>query len=289
MIRKLVLGLTVVAVSLGIWVTIRAQNMGGMITCDATTILLLYIAEHDYGFASADLDVSTFEKGQYAPLFDAMMAMGDDMTAPDAAPEMGMAEAMPEGGAVNTLATAAIPGEPAECAALRAELEAFFAGVFGLAVDTSAGMPLVDTASLPAWQNMPLVNAITGETFTLASYNGKTVYVEPFATWCTNCRAQLRTVNTVIPQVSEDVVFVAISVETQLNAQDLQNYAASNGFNMVFAVATPELLAEWVNAFGRTVLNPPATPHFIVYPDGTFSALQTGTKSSGDLLAFLGL
>ena len=31
----------------------------------------------------------------------------------------------------------------------------------------------------------------TDQTFTLADFAGKTVYVEPMATWCTNCRQQL--------------------------------------------------------------------------------------------------
>ena len=42
----------------------------------------------------------------------------------------------------------------------------------------------------PDWTNLPLVNARTGDTFTLADFAGKTVFIEPMATWCPNCRAQ---------------------------------------------------------------------------------------------------
>lgn len=38
------------------------------------------------------------------------------------------------------------------------------------------------------WRTLPLTDARTGDTFTLA---GQTVYVEPMATWCVNCRQQL--------------------------------------------------------------------------------------------------
>jgi hypothetical protein len=52
------------------------------IICDSTTILLLYIVKYDYGYHST-MDVSVFEKGQYAPLFEAMMMEemdeGDDI------------------------------------------------------------------------------------------------------------------------------------------------------------------------------------------------------------------
>lgn len=51
-------------------------------TCDSTTIMLLFVAEHEYGYEPM-MDVSTFEKGQYAPLFEAMMMMDDDMMEED--------------------------------------------------------------------------------------------------------------------------------------------------------------------------------------------------------------
>jgi hypothetical protein len=35
----------------------------------------------------------------------------------------------------------------------------------------------------PEWTKLPLTNAHTGETFTLANFAGKTVYIEPMATW----------------------------------------------------------------------------------------------------------
>ncbi|KPK07150.1 MAG: hypothetical protein AMJ56_13680, partial [Anaerolineae bacterium SG8_19] len=43
-------------------------------------------------------------------------------------------------------------------------------------------------ADRPAWQQLTLTNARTGETFTLADFGGQTVFVEPMATWCSNCR-----------------------------------------------------------------------------------------------------
>src|SRR5690349_17803814 len=66
----------------------------------------------------------------------------------------------------------------------------------------------------PDWLNLTLVNARTGETFTLADFAGKTVYVEPMATWCTNCRRQMQTIIDLRNQLQrEDIVFVGISVE----------------------------------------------------------------------------
>ncbi len=139
---------------------------------------------------------------------------------------------------------------------------------------------------LPAWAALSLTDAHTGEPFTLADFAGKTVFVEPMATWCTNCRAQLNNVKDAKAQLgNSDVVFVALSVETTLEAAVLAAYADEHGFDWVFAVATPDLLQQLAGDFGQTIANPPATPHFIISPDGTVSELTTGIESAEAILA----
>lgn len=140
-------------------------------------------------------------------------------------------------------------------------------------------------ASLPTWQTLSLTNARTGETFTFADFAGKTVFVEPMATWCTNCRQQLGNVRSVYSQLdASQYVFVGLSVETNISASDLAQYADDNDFDWLFAVITPELLGELSAAFGRTITNPPSTPHFIIRPNGTTTDLTTGIESSEQIL-----
>lgn len=141
-------------------------------------------------------------------------------------------------------------------------------------------------ADLPAWQKLPLVNARTGETFTLADFSGKAVFVETMATWCSNCRRQLTNVREAIGQVAGDqAVFVALSVETNMDAATLAAYANDEGFDWLFAVATPELLTELAGQFGQSITNPPSTPHFVIRPDGSVTELTTGIKSTADVVA----
>lgn len=148
--------------------------------------------------------------------------------------------------------------------------------------------PSEDEAERPAWHTMPLTNARTGETFTFADFEGKTVYVEPMATWCINCMNQQRTVIDVRSQLGdEDYVFLSLQIETNVTNEQLAEYADERDFGWIFAVVTPEMLTELTNTFGRTVTTPPSTPHFIIYPDGTTSALATGYHSADDLIAKL--
>ncbi|MBI5957930.1 MAG: hypothetical protein HY866_04295 [Chloroflexi bacterium] len=110
--------------------TTRAQDDMELVTCDSTLVTLLYIAEYDYGFHSM-YDVSTLDKGQYAPLFEAMMAMMEsDETMMEATPEGEMMESTPEESMMDDMTTMLMPGtiegEDQFCTDLRAELDAFF-------------------------------------------------------------------------------------------------------------------------------------------------------------------
>ena len=107
--------------------------------------------------------------------------------------------------------------------------------------------------NLPAWQTVALVNAQTGESFSLADFAGKTVYVEPMATWCGNCRQQLGNVQAAKDQLNrEDIVFVAVSVETTISNEELAKYAEAQGFDFVWAVLTAESLQAFVGQCGIT-------------------------------------
>ena len=137
----------------------------------------------------------------------------------------------------------------------------------------------------PEWLTLPLSDARTGDSFTLADFAGKTVYVEPMATWCTNCRRQLNTISEGMAQLPSDVIVVGLSVEPNLPNDVLAGYADDAGYSFLFAVATPEFIEAMVGEYGRNAANPPGTPHFIVRPDGSLSQLSTGFHSIGDIVA----
>lgn len=140
----------------------------------------------------------------------------------------------------------------------------------------------------PAWFTLPIVNAHTGETFTLADFAGKTVWVEPMATWCTNCRRQLPNVEAARTTLNSDqYVFISFSVAENVDNATLAQYADDQGWHWIFAVASEELTQGMVDTFGRTVVSPPSTPHFIIKPDGSVSEVSTGTPATDEIVAAL--
>jgi len=126
------------------------------IVCDSDLILSLYVAEHYFGFdgvmaavtssgstTMTPVDLTTLDKGQYAPLFTApIMAIPSTVMTQDqmqtAASMMTMTETdmmnqmssmMPPDtnmSGMTTLKSAAIAGEDASCSTLRSELNRFY-------------------------------------------------------------------------------------------------------------------------------------------------------------------
>lgn len=156
-------------------------------------------------------------------------------------------------------------------------------------VASDGGAPTPDAVELAAWQKLEVTDA-DGETFTLADFVGRPVFVENFATWCSNCRKQLGDTQTAAQTAGDGAVFVALSVETELDAADMADYARDNGFSDIrFAVMSPDLLGAMFDAYGNSSLNPPSTPKVAIAADGSAGKLVTGYETSQEILRALGL
>lgn len=140
-----------------------------------------------------------------------------------------------------------------------------------------------------AWLTTELTDACSGETFALADFAGKTLYIESMATWCPNCHGQLTRLQeaaaTLPEEQREEIVFVALSTEGELPREDLAAYAATNEFPFIFAVMPADMLRAMADDFGQEIAVPPAMPYLIVAPDGTVGDLHTGGSSVEELLA----
>ena len=153
--------------------------------------------------------------------------------------------------------------------------------------ETMTDDTMTDMVELAAWQQLTLTD-VDGVEFTLGDFMGKPVFVENFATWCPKCREQLGTTNEAAGTLGDDAVVIALSVETDLSADDVAEYAADNGFdNIRFAVMTPEFLAAISDAYGNSSINPPSTPHFVIDIHGAAGELDTGSKSADDIVKAL--
>jgi hypothetical protein len=138
---------------------------------------------------------------------------------------------------------------------------------------------------LALWQTLSMTDARTGETFAVSDFLGCAVYVETMATWCFNCLMQMGNIVEAMPLLDPDRhVVIAISVETDLAAEDLARYADNSDLDWIFSVASTDLLKAIVDEFGRSAIVPPATPHVIINPDGSAGELLTGLRGPEEIV-----
>jgi hypothetical protein len=146
---------------------------------------------------------------------------------------------------------------------------------------TDAGSPAIAAA----WANLPLTDARTGRTFTVADHAGKVIFVEPMAAWCSKCKAQQEIARDSVASLPE-VVYISLGVDPGESDATLAKYADRSGFGWTYAVATRDVARALADAFGPNVLNPPATPVIVIGTDGRVSLTPFGEKSAEELLEY---
>ena len=137
----------------------------------------------------------------------------------------------------------------------------------------------------PEWFDMELIDAQTGETFTMNDYAGKVVLLETMAMWCPNCIVQANEVRNLHELLGnpEDLISVSLDVDINEDAKSLGEYASGYGFDWHFAVA-PLLVARALgNLYTAQYLNPPLSPMLIIDREGNVHHLEYGLKEAETL------
>lgn len=154
---------------------------------------------------------------------------------------------------------------------------------------TPAAMPEkpVDNAMMeaPAWYSVTLTNVSSAETFTINDFKGKVVLVEAMAQWCSNCKKQQMEVLSLHEKLGmdSDLVTIALDIDPNESGEALQAYAASNGFDWIYAVSPADVSRELGNLYSAQFLNPPSTPILVIDRQGEAHPLPFGIKSADDL------
>ena len=135
------------------------------------------------------------------------------------------------------------------------------------------------------WRTVELVDARTGESFTIDSLKGKVVGIEPMAIWCSNCRVQQGEASAALDKLaSDDIVFISVDVDPNERADDLAKYSERFGFDWRFVVATPEVARSLAEAFGDQILSPPSTPFILIGKDGSVVDQHFGHRGADELV-----
>jgi thiol-disulfide isomerase/thioredoxin len=155
-------------------------------------------------------------------------------------------------------------------------------------IEPSAEPSAVGVVVDRAWATAELVDVSTGQSFRITDLvaQGKVVFVEPMAIWCTKCRAQQADAMTALAQLDRSkVVWLGLDVEPSESAEALADYGPRWGFDHTYAIAGTDVSRALVDDFGPTVISPPSTPIVVVGTDGTVTLTDYGHKSVEQLVA----
>jgi cytochrome oxidase Cu insertion factor (SCO1/SenC/PrrC family) len=132
---------------------------------------------------------------------------------------------------------------------------------------------------------MELVDAQSGETFTINDYAGKVILLETMAIWCPNCVVQANEVRKLHEALGDRDDFISISLDVDYNEDQasLNEYASGYGFDWHFAVA-PLLVARALgNLYSAQYLNPPLSPMLLIERSGEVHQLEYGQTDAETL------
>ena len=146
---------------------------------------------------------------------------------------------------------------------------------------------VLSAVATPDWFDMELVDAQTGETFTMNDYAGKVVLLETMAIWCPNCIVQgneIRNLHELLGN-PDDLISVSLYVDVNEDNAALKEYAYGYGFDWHFAIAPLEVARALGNLYTAQYLNPPLAPMLIIDRKGDVHHLEYGIKDAATLQA----
>ena len=130
----------------------------------------------------------------------------------------------------------------------------------------------------PRWYRAELVDARSGEAFTLEGLRGETVLVEAMAVWCGLCLQQQLYARDMFEEGAEGVIFVSLDIDPNESAEVLAEHAMKHRFDWRFTIAPGEVSRALRQQFGSSVLNPSAVPVIIIDRGGQARLLPLGLK-----------
>ena len=155
---------------------------------------------------------------------------------------------------------------------------------------TPAGQPTAGVSFEQPWAVATLTDVTTGAQFRIADLaaEGKVVFIETMAIWCTNCRVQQEAATAAMAELDPSrVAWVALDVETSESADALARYRDQHGFPFRYAISDTNLSRALANEFGDVVLSPPSVNVIVLGTDGRVTHL-VGHHSAADLVVIAG-
>ncbi|MFC2162205.1 TlpA family protein disulfide reductase [Candidatus Altiarchaeota archaeon] len=143
-------------------------------------------------------------------------------------------------------------------------------------------------AGKPSWMDETLTDAVTGETYKISDFRGKTILIETFAVWCPTCRRQQDEVRDLHDLLGDELASISLDTDPNEDIGQVRGHVERNRYDWRFSISPESLTKRLIDEFGVTVVNAPSTPVIIICPDGSRHLLGRGLKTSDKLAEEIG-
>jgi thiol-disulfide isomerase/thioredoxin len=130
------------------------------------------------------------------------------------------------------------------------------------------------------WLDTNFTDVITGDSYKLSDFKGKTILLESFAVWCPTCRKQQEQMKKLHEEMGDSVVSVSLDTDPNESADKVLEHANSNNFDWRFSISPSEFTQILIDKFGFPVVSAPGAPVVLICPDQSSKFLDRGLKSS---------
>ena len=142
---------------------------------------------------------------------------------------------------------------------------------------------------LPDWMDVELIDAVSGEAFTIRQFVGKPILLESFAVWCSICLRQQKEMARLVELEGDRIIHIALDTDPNEDLDTVREHALRHEFDWYYAVAPIEMTQMLIDQFGLTVVNAPRAPVVLIAEDGSAELLPNGVKTAERLLEATGL
>ncbi|MDD1719871.1 MAG: redoxin family protein [Methanoregulaceae archaeon] len=137
------------------------------------------------------------------------------------------------------------------------------------------------------WGKVPLVDVMSGESFTISDFYGRKVVVLTFTVSCPVCTAQQREIIALNRSSGGDFVFIALDIDPNEESGTVRDHIRENNFTGRYAIAPISLTSALIREYGIGAATPAAAPTLIICPGGENQMYEGGLKSAARLKLLL--
>ncbi|WP_440765668.1 TlpA family protein disulfide reductase [Natronorubrum sp. DTA7] len=125
----------------------------------------------------------------------------------------------------------------------------------------------VDVDESATWLTASVTDELTGDEFAIGELE-RPVVVHRFTIGCAVCHSQHYEFDEFDARGNADAEIVDLTIDPRVSSDDLQSYAAEDGFEWRFGVSSEAMSGSLVSDFGQEMNSSTASPILVVCPTG---------------------